>query len=146
MAIVKWDPWHEMESLFDRYMKSTGLQRAGLQEPLTAQDWSPKVDIVETESKFEIKAELPEVNREDVHVSIDNGVMTIKGERKQEKEEKGKTFHRIERHFGSFSRSFTLPDNVDQDRIKAAFKDGVMTVELPKNAESKPKSISVSID
>lgn len=145
MAIVKWDPWHEMGDLFDRYMKSAGL-RAGLQEPLTEQDWSPKVDIVETETKFEIKAELPEVKREDIHVSIDNGVMTIKGERRQEKEEKGKKFHRIERHYGSFSRSFSLPENVDQDSIKAAFKDGVMTVDLPKNTNSKPKSISVSVD
>ena len=146
MAIVKWDPWREMEDLFDRYAKSTGLPRAGSQEPLATQDWSPRVDISETDSEFLIKAELPEVKKDDVHVSVDNGVMTLRGERRQEMEEKGKKFHRIERHYGSFSRSFTLPDNVDTSKIKATFKDGMLNLELPKTTKSKPKSIAVSID
>ncbi len=146
MAIVKWDPWREMEDLFDRYAKSAGLPRAGSQEPLATQDWSPRVDIAETDGEFVIKAELPEVKKEDVHVSVDNGVMTVRGERKQEQEEKGKKFHRIERHYGSFSRSFTLPENVDSGKIKASFKDGMLTLQLPKTAESKPKAIAVSID
>lgn len=146
MAIVKWDPWREMEDLFDRYAKSAGLPRAASQEPLATQDWSPRVDISETDGEFVIKAELPEVKKDDVHVSVDNGVMTLRGERRQEKEEKGKKFHRIERHYGSFSRSFTLPDNVDASKIKATFKDGMLNLQLPKTTKSKPKSISVSID
>lgn len=146
MAIVKWDPWREMEDLFDRYAKSAGLPRSASQEPLATQDWSPRVDISETDGEFLIKAELPEVKKDDVHVSVDNGVMTLRGERRQEKEEKGKKFHRIERHYGSFSRSFTLPDNVDASKIKATFKDGMLNLQLPKTTKSKPKSISVSID
>lgn len=146
MAIVKWDPWREMEDLFDRYTKSAGLPRSASQEPLATQDWSPRVDISETDGEFLIKAELPEVKKDDVHVSVDNGVMTLRGERRQEKEEKGKRFHRIERHYGSFSRSFTLPDNVDASKIKATFKDGMLNLQLPKTTKSKPKSISVSID
>lgn len=146
MAIVKWDPWREMEDLFDRYAKSTGVARAGSQEPLATQDWSPRVDISETEGEFVIKAELPEVKKDDVHITVDNGVMTVRGERRQEKEEKNKKFHRIERHYGSFSRSFTLPDNVDAGKIKATFKDGMLNLQLPKTTKSKPKSIAVSID
>ncbi len=146
MAIVKWDPWREMEDLFDRYSRASGLPRAGSQEPLATQDWSPRVDIAETDDAFVIKAEIPEVKKEDVHVTVENGVMTLRGERRQEKEEKGKKFHRIERMYGSFSRSFTLPENVDSARIKASFKDGVLNLQLPKTTKSKPKSISVSID
>ncbi|MBW7859684.1 MAG: Hsp20/alpha crystallin family protein [Rhodocyclaceae bacterium] len=146
MAIVKWDPWREMEDLFDRYARTTGLARGGSQEPLASQDWSPRVDIAETEARFVIKAEIPDVKKEDVQVSVDNGVMTIKGERRQEKEEKGKKFHRIERQYGSFRRSFSLPENVDTGAISASFKDGLLTVELPKTTKSKPKSIAVAID
>lgn len=145
MAIVKWDPWHDLEDIFDRYVKA-GLPRVGTQESIAAGDWSPRVDIAETDGEFTIKAELPEVNKEDVHVSVSNGVMTLKGERKQEKEEKGKKYHRIERHYGSFCRSFTLPDDVDAANVTAAFKDGMLTVKLPKAAESKPKAIEINVD
>jgi len=84
-----------------------------------------------------IKAEIPRSNKEDVKVSVDNGIVTIQGERKQEKEEKGKRFHRIERFYGNFVRSFTLPDNVDEAKIKATFKDGMLTLQIPKAAEAK---------
>lgn len=145
MALVKWDTWREMEDLVDRYMKSFGSLRPATHEPMAAGDWSPRVDISETEGEFVVKAEIPEVKKEDLHVTVDNGVITLKGERKQEKEEKGKKFHRIERYYGSFCRSFTLPENVDESKVTAAFKDGVLTVELPKSGESKPKAIEVQV-
>lgn len=146
MALMKWDAWREMEDMFDRYMKSFGALRQGTHEPIASGDWLPRVDIAETEGEFVVKAEIPEVKKEDVHVTVENGVITLKGERKQEKEEKGKKFHRVERYYGSFCRSFSLPENVDESRVKAEFKDGVLTVQLPKSAEAKPKALEVKID
>jgi HSP20 family protein len=108
-------------------------------------DWAPRVDIAETDKEFSIKAEIPDVKKEDVKVLVDNGILTIKGERKQEKEEKGKKFHRVERFYGSFTRSFTLPDNVDESKIEASFKDGMLNLTIPKTAETKPKAIDVKI-
>jgi HSP20 family protein len=112
---------------------------------LTTADWAPRVDIAETEKEYSIKAEIPEVKKDDVKVTVDNGVLTIKGERKQEKEEKNKKFHRVERFYGSFTRSFTLPDKVDENRIEASFKDGMLTLTIPKTEASKPKAIDVKI-
>lgn len=126
MALVKWEPFREIEDLFDRYTSKLGWPSLS-REAFSTPEWSPKVDIVETDKEFTIKAELPEVKKEDVKVNIENGELCISGERKQEKEEKGKKFHRIERFYGSFMRSFTLPGNVDADNIKAEFKDGCST-------------------
>jgi HSP20 family protein len=114
-------------------------------DALTVFDWAPTVDIVETPEEFQIKAELPEVKKEDVKVSVDNGVIRIEGERKQDKEEKGKKYHRIERSYGSFLRTFTLPDNVDESKVQAEFKDGVLNVRLRKADKAKPKSIEVKV-
>jgi HSP20 family protein len=108
-------------------------------------DWAPSVDIVETVEEFSIKAELPAIKREDVKVSVDGGVLRIEGERKREKEEKGKKYHRVERSYGSFLRTFTLPDNVDETNVRAEFKDGVLNVRLPKSEKAKPKSIDVKV-
>jgi len=146
MSLVKWDPWREMEDMFDRYTRAVGWPRGGGQEVVATGDWSPRVDISETDGNFVIKAEVPEVKKEDVKVTVDNGVLTVSGERKQEKEEKGKKFHRVERYYGSFSRSFTLPDNVDETKVKATFKDGMLTLTLPKTEEAKPKAIEVKVD
>jgi HSP20 family protein len=88
-------------------------------------DWAPSVDISETDGAYQIKAEIPDVKKEDVKVTLEDGVLTIQGERKQEKEERGKKYHRVERSYGSFVRSFTLPDLVDEEKVKAEFKDGV---------------------
>jgi len=117
MAITKWNPWHEIEDMFEHYTKAIGWPRSGGQESMKTGDWSPRVDIAETDNEFVIKAEIPEVKKEEVKVTIDNGVLTIQGERKKEKEEKKKKFHRVERYFGSFTRSFALPDNVDEKKI-----------------------------
>ena len=145
MAIVKWDPFREMEDMFDRYTKAVGWPRRGSQELMATGDWSPRVDISETDHEFIIKAEIPEVKKEDVKVTVDNNVLTIRGERKQEKEEKGKKFHRVERYYGTFARSFTLPENVDQAKIEASFKDGMLNLRLPKTAEVRAKEIEVKV-
>ena len=148
MALVRWDPWRELEDMFDRYTRAraAGQPPTGSQEVLETGDWSPRVDIVETDKAFVIKAEIPEVKKEDVKVTIDAGVLTIRGERKQEKEEKGRKFHRVERYYGSFTRSFTLPDNVDETKISALFKDGVLNLQIQKTEEAKPKSIEIKVE
>lgn len=145
MQLTKWDPFREMEDVFDRYSKALSWPRLGGQEIMNRGDWAPRVDISETEKEFIIKAEIPEVKKEEVKISVDNGVLNIRGERKQEKEEKGKKFHRVERYYGSFTRSFTLPDNVDETKIEASFKDGMLNLQIPKSKESKPKAIDVKI-
>ncbi|MHC4270384.1 MAG: Hsp20/alpha crystallin family protein [Planctomycetota bacterium] len=142
MAIVKWDPWREIDDMFDRYTRA----RSGSQEVVTTGDWTPRVDIAESDKEFVIKAEIPEVKKEDVKVTVVNGVLTIRGERKQEKEEKGKKFHRIERSYGSFTRSFTLPDNIDETKIKASFNDGMLNLKIQKTEEVKPKAIDVKVE
>ena len=145
MQLTKWDPFREMEDVFDRYSRAIGWPRRGTQEVMATGDWAPRVDIAETDNEFTIKAEIPEVNKEDVKVTVDSGVLTIRGERKQEKEEKGKKFHRVERYYGSFTRSFTLPDNVDESKIEASFKDGMLNLQIPKTEAAKPKAIEVKV-
>jgi HSP20 family protein len=120
--------------------------QAGSQEVIATGDWAPRVDIAETDEAFVIKVEIPEVNKDDVKVTVDNGVLTIRGERKQEKEEEGKKFHRVERHYGSFARSFTLPDNVDETKVTASFKDGMLKLQIPKAEEAKPEVIEVKVE
>jgi HSP20 family protein len=146
MTLVRWNPWRELEVMADRYAREAGQVQTGGQEVVATGDWAPRVDIAETDAAFEIKAEIPEVNKEDVKVSVYNGVLTIRGERKQEKEEHGKKFHRVERKYGSFTRSFTLPDNVDENDIKAAFKDGVLNLQIQKTEAAKPKAIEVKVE
>ena len=145
MQLAKREPFREMEDLFDRYSRALGHPRRGSQEMMAAGDWAPRVDIAETDGEFIIQAEIPDVKKEDVKVTVDNGVLTLKGERKQEKEEINKKFHWIERHYGSFARSFTLPDNLNESKIEAAFKDGVLNLKIPKTREDKPKAIEVKV-
>lgn len=151
MSLVRWDPFRELEEMGERLNRAIagrpGLARASEagREALTVPDWAPMVDITETDDEYLIKAEIPEVKREDVKVSVENGVLTMQGERKQEKEEKGKKFHRVERYYGSFLRTFTVPDNVDDTKVRAEFKDGVLNVHLPKTEKAKPKAIDVKV-
>ena len=146
MTLVRCNPCRELEEVADRYTRAAGQAQTGGQEVVASGDWTPRVDIAETDAAFEIKAEIPEVNKEDVKVSVYNGVLTIRGERKQEKEEHGKKFHRVERKYGSFTRSFTLPENVDENGIKAAFKDGILSLQIQKTEEAKPKAIEVNVE
>lgn len=148
-AITRWDPFRELEDLQNRL--STLFGRAPVrkngdkEEALTVAEWAPLVDIVEDEKEYLIKAELPEVKKEDAKVTVQDDVLTIAGERKYEKEEKGKKYHRVERAYGSFERSFTLPEDADGAKISAEFKDGVLKVHLPKSEKVKPKSIEVKV-
>ena len=145
MKLTKWDPFREMEDVFDRYSRALSLPRRGSQEAMTTGDWVPRVDIAETDKEFSIRAEIPEVKKEDVKITVDNGILTIRGERTQEKEKKEKKFHRIERFYGSFMRSFTLPDNVDENKIEASFKEGMLNLTIPKTDAAKPKAIEVKV-
>ena len=146
MAQIRQVGGQEMRDILDRYARAVGQPQAGSQEVIATGDWAPRVDIAETDKAFEIKAEIPEVNKEDFKVTVHNGVLTIQGERKQETEETGKKFHRVERFYGSFTRSFTLPDNVDETKISASFKDGVLNLQIQKTEEAKPKSIEVKVE
>ncbi len=105
--------------------------------------WWPRADVVENNEAYVIKAELPGISKNDVKITLHENVLTIKGEKKQEKEEKDRNFHRVERSYGSFERSFTLPSGVKDDKIEAAYKDGILTITLPKAEEAKPKEIEV---
>lgn len=150
MSIVHWDPFRELEDMNERLNRAfgrTSLARSSAKDKdaLTVFDWAPSVDIIETAEEFQVKAELPDVKKEDVKVSVDNGVLRIEGERKQEKEEKGKKFHRVERTYGSFLRTFSLPDNVDESKVQADFKDGLLNVRLRKAEQAKPKTIDIKI-
>jgi HSP20 family protein len=147
MSISRWDPFRELEDMsvrLNRLFGSNAVQRSG-QEHMTFPDWQPAVDISETAETFVIHAELPDVKREDIKVTVENGVLTLKGERRLDKEDKGKKFHRVERSYGSFLRVFSLPENVDESRIKADAKDGVLTLTLGKAAKEKPKTIEVKV-
>ena len=138
----------ELGSLEDRLDRLFGLTSRALngeKEAMTVSQWTPLVDIIEDNNEYLVKAELPELKKEEVKVNVENGQLTISGERKSEKEEKGKKFHRIERSYGSFLRSFTLPESVNADTVSAEFKDGVLSVHLPKDEKAKPKSIEVKV-
>ena len=144
MSLIRWEPFGDVDTLFNRLMPST-LARAALAGNGRKLDWSPSADISETDKEFVIRAELPAVKKEDVHVTYDDGVITIKGERKQEKEDKNEKYHRVESFYGSFERRFSLPENVNADMVHCESKDGVLTVHIPKmeTVKQQPKQITV---
>ena len=151
MNLMKWDPFRELEEMGERFnrffptMARMGRVPEVGREAMIVPDWAPMVDIVETKDEYLIKAELPEVKREDVKVSVENGVLTLRGERKMEKEEKDKKVHRIERYYGSFLRTFTVPEEVEEAKVRAEFKDGLLYVHLPKMERAKPKAVEVKV-
>lgn len=148
-GLTHWDPFKELDELQNRLSTLLGRvparRKDAGKEAMTVAEWAPLVDITEDDKEYLIKAELPEVKKEDVKVTVENGVLTITGERKFEKEEKGKKYHRIERAYGSFARSFTLPDDADADKVNAEFKDGLLKVHLAKSEAAKPKQIEVKV-
>jgi len=148
MSLVKWDPFVELEDVSKQLNRIFGKFPARTEpgrELLSTADWAPNVDITETDTAFLIKGEIPGVQKENIKVTIENGMLTMSGERKQDKEETGKRFHRIERSYGSFMRSFRLPDYVDESAVKAEFKDGMLNVTLPKSTQAKTKSTNISV-
>lgn len=143
-----WDPFKELEEMQTRLSRIFGqppASKEGGKEEMTMAEWSPLVDISEDEKEYLVKAELPDIKKEDIKLSVHDNVLSISGERKYEKEEKGKKYHRVERAYGSFLRSFTLPDDADASKIAAESKDGILKVHLPKSEKAKPKSIEVKV-
>ena len=142
MTLVRWNPARELASMeIDRLNNMlTDFYGGG-------RSWMPAVDIFETnDSEYVVKAELPDVKREDIGVTFENGVLTLTGERKAEFDQNTGTYHRSERAYGRFSRSFTLPATVDANRIHAAYKDGVLTIRVPQREEAKPRQIAVDVE
>jgi len=148
-TLIRWEPTRDLSTLrdrMDRLFTDTLGRWGGGEEGLATGAWIPPVDVFETPENIVLKADLPDVNKDEVDVSIENSTLTIKGERKMEKEVKEKSFYRMERSYGSFSRSFTLPPTVATDKVEASFEKGVLTLTLPKREESKPKQIKVKVN
>jgi HSP20 family protein len=149
-ALSKWNPLRELDDLQNRitgmFGRSLLKPETAFREPVVTAEWSPLVDITEDEKEFLVKVELPEVKREDLKVTVENGVLTITGERKFEKEEKNKKYHRVERSYGSFLRSFSLPEETTSDKVNAEFKDGVLQVHLAKVKSTKPSAHTVKVE
>ena len=133
-----------MESRLATMLATREATGNGGKEALTVAEWSPLVDIMEEEKEYLIQVELPDMKKEDVRLTVENGVLTISGERKFEKEEKGRKYHRIERAYGSFVRSFSLPEDADGSKVTADFKGGMLQVHLPKSVKATPKAIEIT--
>jgi HSP20 family protein len=146
MSLARWNPFREFEEFFNHYPRlGKGLGGAS-QELMTAADWAPAVDISETPQAYLIKAELAGVKREDIQVKVEGGQLRLSGERKFEKEDKDNKQHRVERFYGSFSRSFSLPDDADEAQIKAEYRDGVLSLTLPKREPAAPRAREITVD
>jgi HSP20 family protein len=147
MALVKYNPLRELRTMQEQMNK---LLNVSWNHDVTGEDlkdgiWQPAVDIYETVDSIVIKAELPDVDQKDIDVRIEDNTLTIRGERRHEDEVKKENYHRIERYFGSFQRSFSLPATVDQEKVAAACDKGVLTITLPKREETKPKQINIAV-
>lgn len=143
-----WNPWKDLQDMEKRLASILGrpvVPTDGDKEAMTVAEWSPLVDISEDDKEYVVKAELPEVKKEDVKLTVQDDVLCISGERKYEKEDKGKKYHRVERAYGTFMRSFTLPEDADASKVAAECKDGILKVHLPKSEKAKPKSIEVKV-
>ena len=145
MTLVKWDPWRDLEAMFDGYVRAADWMWPGLSWPTTSGGWMPRVDIGEGDDAFVVKAELPDVKIEDVQLTLERGVLTLRGVRRREKDEDETRYHRIERCYGSFCRSFKLSEQVDEALATATFKDGVLTVRVPKTSAAIPETVALSV-
>jgi HSP20 family protein len=146
MTLIKWSPKRELlslqESMNELFEEAFGFPARGR---LFEKTFEPLVDIYEDNEKIEVKVELPGMDQKDITVNIEGNVLSIKGEKKFKNEEKKDNYHKIERYYGKFARSFSLPNSVDQDKVKASFKKGVLTLALPKREEVKPKAIQIDV-
>ncbi len=149
MAIIRWDPFREIATLQDRmnrlFEEASGRNRRP-EEDFATGSWVPSVDVRETKEALELQVEVPGIEPKDVTVSVENGVLTLKGTRNFEKATEGETYHRIERAYGLFERSFTLPTNVNPEKIEARYRQGVLQLSIPKREEAKPKAISIKVE
>ena len=143
--ITRWDPFRELAQLQNRVNRLFQEANAGQEEGITTTSFVPPVDIYETEHNIVLKLEVPGVDQKDLDIRIENNTITIHGERKFEQEVKEENFHRVERRYGSFQRSFSLPNTVDPDQVSADCENGVLKVSLAKRAEAKPKQIKVNV-
>jgi HSP20 family protein len=143
--IIRWEPFRNISSLQEQVNRlfEGSFPSRGDESTLTA--WSPSVDVYETENELVLKADLPEMNEKDLDIRLENNMLTIRGERKFEQKVKEENFLRMERAYGSFSRSFSLPNTVNTEAVKAEYKDGVLSLTLPKRAESKPKQVKITV-
>ena len=149
MNLVRWEPFNEMDSLLNRMLRKsfTGLPGLSVEGDGGAKlQWSPSADISETDKEYLIRAELPAVKKEDVRVTVDRGMITIEGERKQQKEEKTEKFHRVESLYGNFTRSFSLPEDINLEAIRCEEKDGVLTVHIPKTHTEKATVKQIKVE
>lgn len=149
MTLIRWEPFRELDEAFARYSPFFGrlaAARGGAVEEGEAPAWTPVANISETGTDYLIKAELPEVNKEDVKVTVDENVITISGERRKEAEHKDEKVHRIESFYGHFSRSFRLPEDADINAIQAESRNGVLKVRVPKTPAPKPKTVEVQVN
>jgi HSP20 family protein len=149
--IVRRSPFFELNSLQDRMNQLFnqtfgGFENVGFEQPLTSENFLPPVDILENEHHITIQAEIPGVKQEELNITLENNVITITGERKFEHEEKKENFHRMERRFGKFTRSFTLPASVDAEKVNANFENGLLNITLPKREEFKAKQITIGVN
>ncbi len=150
--ITRWEPLREMATLTDRMNRlfdevwGRPLRRGGDDDSAMIGAWAPAVDVLETKDGLQLTAELPGIDPKNVEVTVENGVLSLRGERSFEKAAEGETYHRVERVYGTFERSFTLPTSVDPDKIKAQFKNGLLTLTIPKREEAKPKPIKIQVE
>jgi HSP20 family protein len=145
-TLLRWNPFKETEDLNNRLLNLFNLAPVQRSNGTNAvANWSPLVDVTEDDKEYHIKAELPEVRKEDVKVIVENGLLTISGERKFEQEQTNKRYCRVERAYGSFTRYFTVPEDADDTQVSAEFKDGVLNVRLAKSEKAKPKSVEVKV-
>jgi HSP20 family protein len=149
MAIVRWQPFRDLlatEREFDRLFREAFSPLFGEREgEFSTRAWAPAVDIFETDNSIVLKAELPGVDPKDVEVRVEDNTLYLKGERKFENETKEENYHRIERSYGSFARSFVLPNSMDAEKVAAEYQDGLLTLTLPKREEAKPKTIKINV-
>ena len=146
--LTRWDPMQdiqEYEKRLSSWMGRSALTKDRDKESMRVMEWAPVVDITEDDKEYLIKADLPEVKKEDVKISVEDGVLAISGERKYEKEEKGKKYHRVERSYGSFERSFSVPADAEDEKVSAQFKEGVLLVHLPKGETGKTKRLQIKV-
>ena len=146
MRVIKWEPFRDIDDVFDRFL-ADAFRRAPRQaaEGLPALDWAPLADVTETEGEYLIKAEVPEVRKEDLSVTVQDGVLTLSGERRQEQRTDGGKVHRIERQYGSFARRFALPEDADEQSIRAEGKDGVILIHVPKHKVVQPQPRQIQV-